>query len=86
MAIRSYVVDVAKTEKGAFNPSRAAGTLLKSQVLHLREALLKHNEKLQELLKIDPKSVRSEADVSNYVHEATAILHTHVPSPRRKRG
>lgn len=84
MATPSNAILVPATEHGAFNPNRPAGLLLRSQTLHLREALLKHLEELAAVLAIDPKSLKTEGEVSSYIHRATAILHTHAARPARK--
>ena len=84
MATPSNAILVPATERGAYNPNRPAGLLLRSQTLHLREALLKHLEELAAVLAIDPNSLKSEAEVSSYIHRATAILHTHAARPARK--
>jgi hypothetical protein len=80
----SIVIKVPEPEKGAFNPERAPGVLLQSQILHLREALLKHLKDIAEVLVIDPKSLTTEREVSTYIHRATAILHTHAQKPAGK--
>lgn len=84
MATPSNAILVPATERGAFNPNRPAGLLLRSQTLHLREALLKHLEELAAVLAIDPKSLKTEGEVSSYIHRATAILHTHAARPARR--
>jgi hypothetical protein len=84
MATPSNIVPVPATEKGSYNPNRSAGALLKAQTLHLREALLKHLEELAAVLAIDPKSLKTEGEVSAYIHRATAILHSHSAKPARK--
>jgi hypothetical protein len=84
MATPSNAIPVPSTERGAYNPNRPAGLLLRSQTLHLREALLKHLEELAAVLAIDPKSLRTEGEVSSYIHRATAILHTHAARPARR--
>jgi hypothetical protein len=75
------VINVPKTDPGAYNPNRPAGTLLKSQALHMREALTKHAQELKALLDIDMASLKTEADISAYVHKATALLHTRAGKP-----
>jgi len=80
----SIVIKVPEPEKGSFNPERAPGVLLQSQILHLREALLKHLKDIAEVLVIDPKSLKTEREVSTYIHRATAILHTHARKPAGK--
>lgn len=80
----SIVIEVPDPEPGSFNHGRRSGILLHSQVLHLREALLRHLKDIAEILIIDPKSLKTEREVSIYVHRATAILHTHVRNPYEK--
>lgn len=84
MATPANAILVPATARGAFNPNRPAGLLLRSQTLHLREALLKHLEELAAVLAIDPKNLKTEGEVSAYIHRATAILHRHAASPARK--
>lgn len=71
------VIAVPKTDPGAYNPNRPAGTLLRSQALHMREALIKHVHELIALISVEMNSLKTEADISGYVHRATALLHTH---------
>jgi hypothetical protein len=78
------VIPVPKTDPGAYNPNRPAGTLLQAQALHMREALIKHVHEITTLLNIDMKSLKTEADVSAFVHRATALLHTHAARPAKK--
>lgn len=84
MATPSNAILVPATERGAYNPNRPAGLLLRSQTFHLREVLLKHLEELAAVLAIDPKSLKTEGEVSSYIHRATAILHTHAARPARR--
>jgi len=78
------VIDVPKTDAGAYNPNRPAGALLKAQAVHMREALIQHAHELTTLMSIDMKSLKTEGEVSAYVHRATALLHTHAPRPGKK--
>lgn len=78
------VIDVPKTDPGAYNPKRPAGLLLRSQALHMREALIKHVHELTTLLNMDMQSLKTEADVSAFVHKATAFLHTRGGKPAKK--
>jgi hypothetical protein len=80
----SIVIKVPEPEKGSFNHNRPAGVLLQSQILHLREALLKHLKDIADVLAINPKSLKTEREVSNYIRRATAILHTHAQKPSEK--
>jgi hypothetical protein len=78
------VIAVPKTDPGAYNPNRPAGALLQAQALHVREALIRHLHEMTTLLNIEMKSLKTEADVSAYVHKATALLHTHAGKPAKK--
>jgi hypothetical protein len=71
------MVSVPKTDPSAFNPDRPAGKLLLSQVAHLREALVKHSQEVTALASADISSLKTEGQVSDYIHKATAILHLH---------
>jgi len=78
----SRVISVPKTDPGAYNPNRPAGTLLRSQTMHLHHALSKHVDELTaqlkaatELLAIDAGSIKTEGEVSKYTEKVTAILH-----------
>jgi hypothetical protein len=76
----SIVIKVPDPEPGSFNHNRPPGTLLRSQTLHLREALLRHRRDIDEILAIDPKDLKTEGEVSSYIRKATAILHTYAPT------
>jgi hypothetical protein len=78
------VINVPKTDPSAYNPNRPAGTLLQAQALHMREALIKHVHELTTLVNVDMKSLRTEADVSAYMHRATTLLHTTAGKPAKK--
>ncbi|MGC1417036.1 MAG: hypothetical protein WA817_17240 [Candidatus Acidiferrum sp.] len=84
MATPANAILVPATQRGSYNPNRPAGLLLRSQTLHIREALLKHLEELAAVIAIDPQSLKTEGEVSAYIHRATAILHTHAAKPARK--
>jgi hypothetical protein len=83
-AAQPKIVHVPETDRGAFNPQRNAGKLLKSQTVHLREALIKHLHELTAVLAIDLGSLKTEGDVSDYIHRVTAILHPHGARHDRK--
>jgi len=78
------VIAVPKTDPGAYNPNRPAGKLLQAQALHMREALIRHVHELTTLLNIDMQALKTEADVSAYVHKATTLLHTRAGKAARK--
>ena len=85
------VIPVPKTPKEAHNPQRPAGTLLRSQALHLHEALKWHVAEAQAMLTekqkilteahpilaINPRTLHNEGAVSSYIQKVTAILHPH---------
>ena len=79
-------IKVPEPEKGSYNHNRAAGKLLLSQTIHLREALLRHLKEIADVLAINPKDLKTERDVSNYIRRATAILHTQSRRPSEKPG
>jgi len=78
------VIGVRKTDPSAYNPNRPAGLLLQAQAAHLREALIKHVHEVTTLINVDLKSLKTEADISAYVHRATALLHTRHARPATK--
>lgn len=78
------LIPVPKTDPAAYNPNRPAGLLLRSQALHMREALIKHAHEITTLLALDMNSLKTEADISAYVHRATALLHTQGSRPTKK--
>ena len=76
------IITVPKPGPQAFNKDRRAGTLLRSQAIHLRHALSKYVQEVTvqlkeatELLAVDPGSLKTEEHVSTYARKATAILH-----------
>jgi hypothetical protein len=75
MAIPANVIQVPRPAPGSFNKNRPAGRLLMSQTQHIREALIKHLEEVAKVLAVDIRSLRTEGEVSDYVRQATAILH-----------
>jgi len=75
MTDRPMLIAVPKTPKESFNPDRAASHLLRSQALHLQEALTKHVAEICALLKTNPHKLVSEKEFSEYVQKVTAVLH-----------
>ena len=75
------VITVPKTDPNAYNPSRSAGKLLLSQTQHLREALIKQVQELTTLIAVDLRTLKTEGELSAYIHKATALLHTHGAKP-----
>jgi hypothetical protein len=84
MASPVNMIRVPDPELGSYKPDRPAGKLLQSQALHLREALLQQLGELAAVLAISPSSLKTEREVSQYIHRATAILHTQAAKPKRK--
>jgi hypothetical protein len=81
MVSPSNIIRVPDPEAGSYDHNRLAGKLLQSQTLHLREALLQHLKELAAVLAVDPKTLKTEGEVSSYIHKATALLHTHAAKP-----
>jgi hypothetical protein len=50
----------------------------------MREALIKHVHELTSLVNIEMSSLKTEADISAYVHKATALLHKQSRKPAKK--
>jgi hypothetical protein len=73
----SSIVRIPKPAPGSFNKNRRAGKLLQTQVIHLRNALVKHHAEVVRLLAIDPSQLRTEGEVGEFAQEITAILHHH---------
>jgi len=84
MPAEKKIIAVPEPEPGSYKPDRAPGTLLRTQVLHIRETLLQHLAEVAKFVAIDPRSLTSEGAVSEYVARAAAILHTDVPPPAPK--
>lgn len=78
------VVPVPKTPKESYNPDRPASSLLRAQILHLREALKWHVAELQAALEINPRRLQTESEVSEYTKKVSRILHPHVAKRQRK--
>jgi hypothetical protein len=84
MTTHSNVINVPEPAPGSYNKDRNAGKLLQSQSLHMREALIQHLADVVAVLTINPRSLKTEGEVSDYIHKATAILHTHASQPKGK--
>jgi hypothetical protein len=84
MPAYSNIITVPEPEAGSYQPDRPAGKLLQSQALHLREALMLRFKDLEALLAISPTSLKTERELSDYIHRATAVLHTRAPKLKSK--
>jgi hypothetical protein len=71
------IIPVPTPAPGSFNKHRRAGTLLRSQLVHLRETLVKHHAEVERLLAISSHELETEAEVADYAKRVTAILHPH---------
>jgi len=76
------IIKIPKPPPGSFDRNRAAGTLLRSQAIHLRHALSKyvhevtaHLHQATELLAINPGSIKTEGEASDYSKRVMALLH-----------
>jgi hypothetical protein len=77
MASKSKLIPVPKTPKESFDPDRPASDLLRSQTLHMHEALARHIGQVASVLAINPRMLKTEREVSDYIQKVTAILHPH---------
>jgi hypothetical protein len=84
MARTSKIVSIPKPSAKSFNKNRPAGQLLRAQTVHLRHALLKHLEEIVALLVIDPDSIKTEGEVSDYAKKVMSYLHPHGSKVRGK--
>lgn len=85
------ITTIPKPGAKAFDKSRTAGTLLRSQMAHLRHTLAKYVQgvtanlkEATDLLAIDPASIKTEGEVSSYSAKVMAILHPHGSKQRQK--
>ena len=84
MSTPSNVILVPKPPREAFDKHRPAGKLLQAQIVHLREALIKHLAEIAEIVAIHPGSIKTEGEASAYIEQCTAILHPHAAKRGRK--
>lgn len=83
MATRPMRITVPKTPKESFNPDRTASHLLRSQAVHLQQALAKHVGEIASVLTINPYQLRTEKEFGEYAKKVTAILHPHESPPQK---
>lgn len=83
MASESKLISVPKTPKESFNPDRPGSDLLRSQTLHLHEALARYVGEVASILAINPRTLTTEREVSDYIQKVTAILHPHAAERNR---
>ena len=79
------LIHVPKPPKHAYDPDRPMGSLLKSQVEHLREAESKLPLRYRSEVYI--KAVRTEGEAAQYIREVTEAIHeAHEEAQRRRRA
>lgn len=67
------MISVPKLAKGSYNPDRPAGSLLMSQVEHLREAESKLPLKYRSEIYV--RAIRTEGEAARYIKEVTEAIH-----------
>jgi hypothetical protein len=79
------LIHVPKPPKNAYDPHRPMGSLLKSQIDHLREAESKLPLRYRSELYV--KAVRTEGEAAEYIREVTEAIHeAHGDAQRRRRA
>ena len=79
------LIHVPKPPRNAYDPDRPMGSLLKSQVEHLREAESKLPLRYRSEVYI--KAVRTEGEAAQYIREVTEAIHeAHEEAQRRRRA
>jgi hypothetical protein len=79
------LIHVPKPPKNAYDPNRPMGSLLKSQIGHLREAESKLPLRYRSELYV--KAVRTEGEAAEYIREVTEAIHeAHEDAQRRRRA
>lgn len=77
------LIHVPKPPKTAFDPDRPMGSLLKSQIDHLREAESKLPLRYRSEVYI--KAVKTEGEAAQYIREVTEAIHEAHEEAQRKR-
>ena len=79
------LIHVPKPPKKAFDPNRPVGSLLKSQVDHLREAESKLP--LRYRSELYTKAIRTEGEAARYIRDVTEGIHeAHAAAQRARRA
>jgi hypothetical protein len=75
MATPSNIIRVPKPSRSSYNPNRplSKNTLLLNQVKHFQE--IESRLPPEQRTGVDPQSIQTEAQASDYVHKMTLILH-----------
>ncbi len=77
------LIHVPKPPKSAYDPNRPLGSLLRSQVEHLREAESKLPLRYRSELYV--KAIHTEAEAAQYIHDVTEAIHEAHGDAERKR-
>ena len=77
-------IAVPKTPASSHNAERVAGALLRSQAVHMHEALKWHVAELQAVLAVNPRRLVTEKEIGEYVAKVSAILHPRAAKRKRK--
>ena len=81
------LIPVPNPPKSAYNPDRPMGSLLKSQVDHMREAESKLPLRYRQEIETYVKAVRTEGEAARYIHAVTrAIQLAHEEAERERRS
>ena len=81
------LIHVPKPPKDAYDPDRPMGSLLKSQVDHMREAESKLPLRYRQEIETYIKAVRTEGEAARYIHAVTRAIHlAHEDAERERRA
>jgi hypothetical protein len=79
------LIHVPKPPKSAYDPSRPASSLLKSQAEHLRQA--ESNLPLRYRSEVYVKAIKTEEDAARYIRDVTQAIHeAHEDAERARRA
>ena len=80
------LIRVPKPPRSAFNPDRPMGSLLKSQVEHLREAESKLPLSYRHEIETYIKAIKTEGEAATYICKVTQAIHdAHAHAERLRR-
>jgi len=81
------LIRVPRPPKSAYDPDRPVGSLLKSQVEHMREAESKLPLRYRHEIETYVKAVRTEGEAARYIQAVhKAIQQAHEEADRERRG
>lgn len=81
------LIHVPKPPKSAYDPDRPMGSLLKSQVEHMREAESKLPLRYRQEIETYIKAVRTEGEAARYIQAVTRAIHlAHEDAERQRRA